>query len=148
MRRVFLGVLAAALILGLMREARAGDVWGVVSVGSYHTDRAAHYNENNPGLGVEIGVSENWRLIGGEYLNSFYHNSRYAGASYTPLHLGPAHFGAAAFAVTGYRSKAAPAGALVAAFEWERAGFNILAVPPLPNIPGVVALQVKVRFLP
>jgi hypothetical protein len=72
----------------------------------------------------------------------------YAGASYTPLHFGPAHVGAAAIAVTGYRSRPAPAGAFVAAFEWDRFGFNLLAVPPMPNIPGVVGLQVKARFLP
>jgi hypothetical protein len=53
----------------------AGELWGVVTTTSYHFDRSANLNENNIGLGIEYSLSDNNRLIAGEFSNSYYRTS-------------------------------------------------------------------------
>lgn len=141
------------LLLAVCGGASAGDdrqTWGVATVGSYHFDRSHGYCENNFGLGLEHGTSS-VRFIAGTYMNSFCRSSNYLGVIVSPLEfqaLGASvRLGAAIGGVTGYYAKRAAFGA-VPIIGIERGGYgaNIMFVPPIGGVSGVVGLQFKARF--
>jgi hypothetical protein len=143
-----LKLVAAGAVAGLLLVAApcVAQTWGAVTCCSYHTDRTAGYNEHNGGLGLEHVLGENWSALGGFYDNSFHRTTVYAGAAYTPLRVSVFKAGVAAFAATGYEYPIVPAAAAVLEMEYERVGANLLFIPHSRWAPGVVGLQLKVRF--
>jgi hypothetical protein len=129
-------------------DARADEsVWGTITIRSYHSNREPHYHESNPGLGVEVPVAKDTRLVTGFYDNSFNHETIYAGASYTPLSAGNFHFGGVGAFVSGYQHSIA-LGAFVIEYEKNNYGANVLFVPKISDKfnTSVVALQLKFHF--
>jgi hypothetical protein len=147
-----LAVIGCGLLIFLALTARVAraDTWAVASVASYHTDRDAHYNERNGGLGIEHDIADNARLIAGFYRNSLYRESMYLGATFTPLHVTDhIRVGVIAAFVTGYNindGNAVPMAALLVQVEGERVGINLGAIPRSVASPGLVGLQIKVKF--
>jgi hypothetical protein len=142
-----------------MREFLEGrkEDWAVVSLRSYHFKRAGQ-NENNLGVGVELDMRllvKDLRLSVGAYHNSSHDFSAYATAMYLPWEAGRWHFGATLGFAYGYgkdehegakstkNDNLIPFGALVAAWEGEKYGVNILLIPAGG---GVVGVQGKGRF--
>lgn len=153
MKDFWLGVLFGACLLGLFREVKAEEIWGTISIRSYHSNRAPHYNENNAGIGLEISPPKSWdlpkdtRLVTGFYDNSFHKETIYAGASYTPLSAGNFHFGIVGVFVSGYPNTAV-LGAGAVTFERNNYGFNLLLIPKIPTLTdtSVAAVQLKFKF--
>jgi len=134
---------------------KVGDWWLVGTTVSYHSERSNHtaggrgYNEHNFGVGVEYQYKKHWRLVAGEYENSYYKNAVYAGAAYTPWHYKPWNmgFGVSLLAVTGYRHAVAVIPMPVISVEGKRFGINIGIVPTLSkDVFEVIGLQVKVKL--
>lgn len=156
----FVNTLVAALSLFVATSASAGEFWGSVMFGSYHTDRQTNYNEVNPGVGVEykLDVVDNVRLLADRYKNSYSRASNFFGAAWTPLNMGDVHVGIAAGTVSGYKLYDYGYGPVAAGYvTWEgskygehRYGVNLLILPPT-NVKGdpptwVFALQAKMKF--
>lgn len=132
-----------------------GETWLVGSVGSYHLERGKNYCEFNPGLGVETDITENTRIVVGQYNNSFCLPSAYLGISYTAFKYGNFKLGSAFIAVSGYGDAIkkkneqqdimlAPLG--VISYERGKYGVNLVMVPPHGDFRGAAGLQLKVRF--
>jgi hypothetical protein len=132
-------------------HCRADELYVVASVKSYHFDRAAHYNENNLGVGFEYhpfvdGKDTGIRIGGGEYKNSLSVHTNYIEAAYLPIKFTDwIRGGLDALIVTGYETitKWFPVVLPVIEVKVGNYGANIV-VAPLKK--GGVALQVKYRF--
>lgn len=152
--KIVFWILAAAVILWMLSlgipKARAGDLYGAVTLRSYHVDRAAQYNERNYGVGLEYQFNRTWALAAGEYKNSFRHKSTYYGGSYTPFTAGDWKAGVLLLAINGYdmrdHRRYIPIAVPMVAWEGERLGVNAIFVPPVGNGTGVLGLQMKVKF--
>ena len=158
----FLRGLAAVTLLAIGTPALAATEpqwWGVVNIGSRHLGGAddflpagESFNEFNPGIGVEVQWQPRHGLAAGYFRNSVYENSLYALYQYTPLQLGlHVRVGAMVGVVTGYQEYndggLAPAGGLVAKFEYRRLGANVIFLPEVRNVtPHTLGLQLKYRF--
>lgn len=136
-------------LLGLPK-ARAGDLYGAVTVHSYHVDRQAKYNEKNYGVGLEYQFDRTFALAAGEYKNSFRVKSTYYGMAYTPFTEGQWKAGVLVLAINGYDMQNArryiPVAVPLIVRESERVGWNIVFVPPVGNGTGVLGLQAKFKF--
>ena len=134
------------LMLGFLPPARA-DTWLVGTVASYHLDRSVDHCERNYGLGLEQGVWNNTRLVGGVYNNSYCRQSEYIGLVWAPIHYGKVHLGFLAGGVTGYNSAIDPVVMPTIAVEGRHLGMNLGIMPALDSkIITVVGLQLKWRF--
>ena len=131
-------LLAAALCAPLPTSA-AGDDWLVFTIGSRHHKRG--YNEHNWGVGIEHGVTDNWRAVAGTYRNSFYRQTLYAGAIYLPLRVGDWRVGAAASLVSGYVQHPVLVAFPFISYEQKDWGLNFG-----PILPTVVGIQFKLRY--
>jgi hypothetical protein len=136
---VLLIIAFVAAVLAFSRSARATDDWLVVVVGSRH--RQQGYNEHNWGLGIEHGVNDRWRVIGGTYRNSFYRQTLYAGAVYMPLRSGDWRIGGTAMLATGYDRRFPVFVFPVVSYEQKEWGINFG-----PILPMVVGVQLKFRY--
>lgn len=138
-------LMALAVALGIAADARA-DTWISATTVSYHLDRSQHFNETNPGLGIEHGITENTAVVAGFYRNSISRESVYAGAAWTPLRAGYLRAGFVAGGITGYKISPAPMLVPAAMLEGKRFGANLLFVPHvMKDVPATFALQIKVK---
>lgn len=142
------------LVCGLAKAEEGFSAKGynlVLSLRSYHTDRAADYNESNWGIGFEKEFNDRWKLIVGVYDNSLDRQSEYVGFAYTPWKFGNVKLGAVGLAVTGYSSKNPDrwlpicCGGVVV-YERKTWGLNFPVFPPLDGHGGAVGLQFFKRF--
>lgn len=120
--------LVLALCLGLSLSAQAGEVW---LHGLSHHVKDGEYNEQNPGFGIELPITGNWSVEGGQYKNSFSRDTRYIWAHYEFVEHGHLRLGAAAGIADGYsdtkltHGKGVPIGGLTAQY-WR---FRLLLIP-------------------
>lgn len=144
-RFLVLIVVTVLLMFILDTHARADETWLVASLTSYHFDDGNH-NQRNYGLGVERTLAEPWSLMAGEYRNSLNRTSVYAGVAWKPWHAGDFRFGFAGGVITGYLPHAIPMLVPTASWEHNRIGANLFFAPHVKDAPGVLGLQVKVKF--
>ena len=142
--------LICAVVLALIfapHEARA-DTWGVATITSHHFDRSAGHNERNFGVGIEQDVRPGLRAVVGFYDNSFNRTTIYLGVAFMPLHIGDFSFGLVGALASGYSSDRRFLPIALPVVQYERSGWgaNIGVVPGTKESPGVVGLQLKVRF--
>jgi hypothetical protein len=133
----------AVIFFVLCASSANAETWVSVMGASYHTDRAAGYNETNPGIGIEQG-DKYFRAVLGYYRNSLNRDTFYLGVSQTPFHAGGFSFGYTAGLASGYPHQAPLfVGALV---MYERSGYgvNLIAAPALPGT--VFTIQLKKAF--
>jgi len=136
----FIGTVIILGVLALwMKTGQAAEDWLVVTVGSRHDEPG--YNEKNWGIGVEHGLSRDWRALAGTYRNSYYRQTVYVGAARTLWRSGNWLFGITGMIVTGYGDRPEPVFFPAIAYEGRTFGVNFG-----PVLPSVVALQVKMRF--
>lgn len=136
-------LLAAALFAATPALA---DTWVSATTVSYHLDRSRHFNETNPGLGIEHSLTDDTRAIAGFYRNSIYRESVYAGVAWTPLKTEYVRAGFVAGGITGYMVSPAPMLIPVVMFEGKRFGANLLFVPHvIKDAPATIGLQIKVK---
>jgi len=124
--------------------------WVTPGAISYHTDRAARYNERNTGFGVEYEASDKLAYMVGQYHNSIRNTTQYAMVQYTPVMLSErVRLGVMAGAVNGYSIRDGgwfPMALPVATVEYRHFGVNLSAAPVIPGGGLVVAAQFKFRF--
>lgn len=132
--------------------------WISVGVGSQHLKDASQYNQNNPGLGIEVPFqAEALGAMDTRYALGFFRNSErarsiYIGAFVFPWASSDSHwkFGALAGVINGYH-RANNGGFFpllvpTLAYEHQNLGANVFLVPPVAGIPATLALQLKWGF--
>ena len=132
----------------------AGDLWGVLSTRSYHFNRSADWNENNPGLGLEYSVPNGFRLIAGEYYNSYFRTSVYGGVAILTDQWKGFRLAASLGALSGYPAQSGYSSVqpfLLPSVMWEgdRLGGNLVFFPKCmvcDKASAGVLLQLKARF--
>lgn len=142
--------LVCAFILGMSIvgvRCKADEVdhtpWISTTLHSYHVIREEGHCESNFGVGFEVPVSQDVRIVGGGYHNSICGHSDYVGAAWFPLKAGHWKAGLAGIAVSGYNVPSmpiVPAAVPLVAYERKHWGFNFL------TIGTVSAIQLKGRF--
>jgi len=146
---------ALALLLPLALPVNAQEIWTTAMIRSYHSDRSAHFNEQNTGFGFEYKAKdEDQKVVAGAYNNSYNRLSIYAGKAWLPWSHGNWSAGAIYGLVSGYPRYKYNLGLLglgVLQYENGKYGANILVVPPVPDPSGdkptaVVALQLKMSY--
>lgn len=133
--------------------------WADVMIGSYHIRPDRHFEDFNPGVGIECNIRPQWAASAGYFRNSLLRPSFYAGAIYAPepLHWGRLRFGAMGGVISGYNYGRFGVGAnrrtgLVLApsaiVGFGRFGANIIVIPPIAadHLPLTFGLQLKYRF--
>lgn len=117
---------------------------------SYHSDRAAKYNEDNHGFGAEYDLADKAKLFAGVFRNSVNKDSKYAGVSLSAPLLKDLRAGLLLGAINGYpdmnHGKLFPMVAPMLSYEGKHAGLNVLGLPKVGNISPVIAAQMKLRF--
>lgn len=148
-KSILLGLLICACCTQQPASAAEGDIYIVGTLKSYHENRKHNYNENNYGIGIQYGLSEDWRLVLGEYKNSFDNKSKYYGAMWLPFHRNAFNAGLLLVNVNGYDgdslSKYTPVAVPVVTWEKDRFLVNVVFVPPVQKA-GIIAVQVGVSF--
>jgi hypothetical protein len=132
--------------------------WVSIGIGSHHLSNASQYNQNNPGLGIEIPFTNPWMpSIDSRYALGFFRNSEratstYGGAFFFPWAHDASHIKAGALVgiINGYErannSGFFPLVVPTLAYEGKGFGANLFLIPPVAGIPATLALQVKVGF--
>ena len=124
--------------------------WLHLGAVSYHFNRAANYNEINPGLGIEHQFNARHSLSAGAYRNSERRNTIYALYGYTPLQIGPVKFGVLAGLANGYSANNGnvfPVVLPIAMIERGRFGVNFTVIPSIrEKVQGGLALQFKIKL--
>src|SRR5450755_2140707 len=133
--------------------------WVDFMIGSYHVNPDKHFEDFDPGIGVECKFKPQWAASVGYFRNSLLRPSFYAGAVYAPesLHWGWIRLGAMGGVISGYNYGRfgvgenhrtglvlVPSGIL----DFGRFGANILLVPPITadHLPFTIGLQAKLRL--
>ena len=124
--------------------------WLHLGAVSYHFNRAANYNEINPGLGIEHQFNARHSLSAGVYRNSERRSTVYALYGYTPLQIGPVKIGVLAGLANGYsahQGRAFPVALPIAMIERGRFGVNFTVIPSIrEKVQGGIALQLKIKI--
>jgi hypothetical protein len=136
-----------------------GGVWVDAMIGSQHINPKQHFEDFNPGLGVECWINGQWGVTAGGYRNSLSRPSWYGGGLWAPefLHFGFVRLAAMAGIISGYNygdwglgrnHTIGPVAAPIVMIDYKRVGVNVILVPPIPsdNLPFTVGFQVKVKF--
>jgi hypothetical protein len=115
---------------------------------SAHFDANKGLRNSNPGLGVEIGLNNDWSFTLGKFTNSNDAESNYLGFYFQPWHAGEWKTGFVGGAFNGYPNAFNggwfPALLPVATFERQRIGLNIALIPPLQDrLYGAISFQLK-----
>jgi hypothetical protein len=132
-------------LLGL--NTSHADTWLSLGGGTVHFCQSCAYNDFNPGIGIQKDYSDDLRLIGGSYYNSFYKATFYGGASYQPLQYGLFRFGIMGGVVTNYNNLHVPVMALPAvSIEGDKIGVDILGGPSIGNRPGLITANLKYKL--
>lgn len=136
--RAAIPVLIALALLVVARDARAEGLHVsevLVHAASYHTDRAAGFNEFNPGLGLIARSGDSrWYVTAGGYYNSLYRPSVYAGVGLDLVSAGPFYVRAVAGVITGYAVPVAPALLPEVGVRFGRFGVAVHYVPRVESI--------------
>jgi len=116
-----------------------------VTLGSVH-HVPGDFNETNPGLGVEVPVSECTYAAAGVFVNSFEDTAAYVGAGVDYSLTSWLDVGLMGAAVHGYQEKLggpkiAPAAGLTAGVGTERLNLKLLHVPAI-----VTGFQLRMSF--
>jgi hypothetical protein len=162
-------VLAGALAVGRCGVATAagaastapcvGGWWADLMVGSYHIRPYKHFDDFNPGLGAECGLTPRWAVAAGYYRNSLDRPSFYGGAIFTPswTDWGWGGVGLVAGIISGYNygrygfgtgNRTGPVLAPTVITGYGRFAANFILIPPIPsdNLPFTIGLQIKWRL--
>lgn len=135
-----LGILASAAMIvavGLAAKVKAeqGTTWiSLQGIAIHeHEPRRGRYNNANWSLGLQYELTNDWRLSGGYFKDSFYKDNFALGAGYLPLHaqIGDVklHFGVSGGAALYYKATPTPFGGLTASLERKRWGIDVLYIP-------------------
>src|SRR5271165_2970863 len=86
---VCLGLVVLAAAPSARERARAAapcpaGLWADLMIGSYHIHPYKHFDEFDPGIGVECSITSQWAAAAGYFRNSLDRPSFYGGALYTP----------------------------------------------------------------
>ena len=157
-----LAAVFAALICS--ERALAGELcpkgwWLDVMVASYHIHPYRHFDEFNPGVGIECSITPQWSASFGYFRNSLDRPSFYGGAIYTPefAHWGWFRMGVMGGIISGYNygqiglgqnNRTGPVLAPAVMTRFGRFGVNFILIPPIheDNLPFTVGFQAKYRF--
>jgi hypothetical protein len=133
--------------------------WADFMIGSHHIHPARHFDDFNPGVGLECSINRQWAAAGGYFRNSLDRPSFYAGALFTPelTDWRWIRLGAIGGIITGYNygrfgvggdHRTGPLLAPVAITQFGRFGVNFILVPPIRqnNTPFTLGFQAKYRF--
>jgi hypothetical protein len=138
-----------------------GGIWVDAMLGSYHInpDPNKHFEQFNPGLGVECWLNNQWALTAGGFRNSLRRPSYYGGGVWAPefAHWGFIRLAVMGGIISGYNygnwglgknHTVGPVAAPILMFEYKRVGANIIVIPPIPsdNLPFTLGFQVKYKF--
>jgi hypothetical protein len=159
----FLCAAAVSVALGAGR-AQAGEAcpsgwWADVMVGSYHIHPDRHFDDFDPGAGLECSITPRWAAAAGYFRNSLDRPSFYGGAIFTPefAHWGWLRLGAMGGIISGYNygqiglgrsNRTGPLLAPTAITRFGRFAANFILIPPISadDLPFTVGLQLKYRF--
>lgn len=149
MGKIFVLVFLACACCGApSAKAAEGDVYAIGTIRSLHENREHGYNEKNLGVGLQYNASQDWRLVVGEYKNSFSHKSTYFGVAWLPFHRNNFNAGFLIGGVNGYVNPLSKYSFIaIPEVTWESGRFlvNMVFVPPVQKA-GVIAFQVGVTF--
>jgi hypothetical protein len=133
--------------------------WADFMLGAYHVNPDKHFDDFDPGIGIECNFKPEWAASFGYFRNSLLRPSFYGGAVYAPesLHWGWIRLGAMGGVISGYNYGRFGIGenqrtGLVltpsAILDFGKFGANIILVPPIPpdHLPLTIGLQAKLRF--
>lgn len=126
-------------------------VWINPGFYSFHWRHQNELRNTNPGLGLELQLTPQWRLTAGRYLNSESAMSNYVGVYYLPVQYQSLRLGVVAGAFSGY-PKAWNGGwfpALIPVGVWEGGslGLQVALVPEYQNrLHGALSFQLKARW--
>jgi hypothetical protein len=152
---------AAAMSSAHAADWCGGGVWVDAMLGSYHIDPGpnTHFEQFNPGLGVECWLGNQWALTAGGFRNSLRRPSYYAGGVWAPefAHWGIVRLAAIGGIISGYNygnwglgrnHTIGPVVAPIMMVDYKRVGANFIVIPPIPsdNLPFTIGFQVKFRF--
>jgi len=161
---ILLLALICALPLGRPECANAAPCadgwWADLMLGSYHIHPYKHFDEFNPGIGLECAFTPQWAASVGYFRNSLDRPSFYGGAVFTPkiTTWRWVRLGAMGGIISGYNfgrfgfgsrdNGTGPVLAPTAIVQAGRFGMNFILVPPIPqdNLPFTVGFQAKYRF--
>ena len=151
--------LCVAAVPGLAANPCPFGTWADFMIGSYHIHPQQHFEDFDPGIGIECNFRPEWAASFGYFRNSLIRPSFYGGAVYAPeaLHWGSIRLGAMGGVISGYNygrfgvGENHRAGLVLipsAILNFGRIGANILLVPPIPQdrLPFTIGLQVKLRL--
>jgi tetrahydromethanopterin S-methyltransferase subunit E len=139
------------LFLALLLPASASaETWITVTTASLHYGTDKKYEQQNWGIGIEQGMSETVRVVGGMYRNSNRRDSIYFGLSWHPWRLWNLRLGLGAMFVGGYETAKSPelvkAAFPVITYEAKSWGINVPIIPAVNSQPGAVGLQLKFKW--
>jgi hypothetical protein len=146
---ILVATLKTILIIGLalLSTLTRADTWLSVGGGSVHFCQSCAYNNFNLGLGIQKDYSNDLRLIGGVYYNSYYKATFYGGGSYQPIQYGPIKFGLMSSIVTNYTNLQVPIMVLPAlSLEGDRVGVDVLGFPGVGNRTGLITANLKYKL--
>ena len=157
MKRIATIVAALALTSAAAQAAEPESskaLWLTATTVSWHPDRAyaraLGLNDVTPGLGIELHLRDDTRLLVTGLRNSYGRQSLVLAAAWQPVKLFGVRVGAAAGAMSGYyysENRFGPMAAAVASVEGARWGANLVAVPKVRDRShGALTLQVKWRL--
>ncbi len=160
----YLAVIVGVVAPSYGERAVAGELcpsgwWADFMIGSHHIHPYRHFDEFNPGVGLECSITRQWAGVVGYFRNSLDRPSFYAGALYTPqlTHWHWFQLGAMGGVISGYNygrfgvgggHRTGPVLAPTAITRFGRFGVNFILIPPIHqnNLPFTVGFQVKYRF--
>ena len=138
-----------------------GGIWVDAMLGSYHInpDPNKHFEQFNPGLGVECWLNNQWALTAGGFRNSLRRPSYYGGGVWAPefAHLGFIRLAVMGGIISGYNygnwglgrnHTIGPVAAPIIMVDYKRVGANFIVIPPIPSddLPFTIGFQVKFKF--
>lgn len=107
-------------------------IW--LSLASYHENRAANYNEINPGI-----VLERNHYVGGYYYNSIHRHSVFIARDFT---ITGGEMGRLSFvlgAISGYRNP------VLGTIRWTTRNFSLYFVPSAGGISAVIGVTYRIQ---
>ncbi len=133
--------------------------WADLMIGSHHIHPDRHFDDFNPGVGLECSVNRQWAAVAGYFRNSLDRPSFYAGALFTPqlTDWGWFRLGAMGGIISGYNygrfgvggdHRTGPVLAPTAITQFGRFGMNFVLIPPIRqnHTPFTLGFQAKYRF--
>ena len=137
----------------------SGGIWLDGMAASYHINADKHFNEFNPGLGLECWVNNNWAITGGGFRNSLDRPSWYGGGLWSPdlLTWSYVRVGVMAGVISGYNygvwgiggnHAVGPVIAPLIMTHYGKLGINFILIPPIPSddLPATIGFMLRYQF--